>query len=43
MVVSELVLQAGTLLSAFAYMFYMQPVLALTCLLIFSPQFCSFP
>ena len=27
--VSEFVLQAGTLLSAFAYMFYVQPVLAL--------------
>lgn len=37
-VTSELVLQAGTLLSAFAYMFYMQPVLAFTCLAIFSPQ-----
>jgi len=42
-VVSELVLQAGTLLSAFAYMFYMQPVLALTCLLIFLPQLVFVP
>jgi ABC-type bacteriocin/lantibiotic exporter with double-glycine peptidase domain len=42
-VVSEFVLQAGTLLSAFAYMFYMQPVLALTCLAIFSPQFVFVP
>ncbi len=36
--VSELVLQAGTLLSAFGYMFFMQPVLAFACLVIFLPQ-----
>jgi ABC-type bacteriocin/lantibiotic exporter with double-glycine peptidase domain len=42
-VASELVLQAGTLLSAFAYMFYMQPALALMCLVIFSPQFVFVP
>lgn len=42
-VASELVLQAGTLLSAFAYMLYMQPLLALACLLIFSPQFVFVP
>lgn len=42
-VISELVLQAGTLLSAFAYMFFMQPVLALTCLLIFLPQLVFVP
>jgi ABC-type bacteriocin/lantibiotic exporter with double-glycine peptidase domain len=40
---SEFVLQAGTLLSAFAYMFYMQPVLAFTCLAIFSPQLVFVP
>ena len=37
-VVSELVLQAGTLLSAFGYMFFVQPVLAFACLVIFLPQ-----
>ena len=42
-VVSEFVLQAGTLLSAFAYMFFMQPVLAFTCLLIFLPQLVFVP
>jgi len=42
-VVSEFVLQAGTLLSAFAYMLYMQPLLALMCLVIFSPQFVFVP
>jgi ABC-type bacteriocin/lantibiotic exporter with double-glycine peptidase domain len=42
-VISELVLQAGTLLSAFAYMFYMQPLLALMCLVLFSPQFVFVP
>jgi ABC-type bacteriocin/lantibiotic exporter with double-glycine peptidase domain len=42
-VVSELVLQAGTLLSAFAYMLYMQPLLALMALVIFSPQFVFVP
>jgi ABC-type bacteriocin/lantibiotic exporter with double-glycine peptidase domain len=42
-VFSELVLQAGTLLSAFGYMFFMQPVLAFTCLLIFLPQLVFVP
>lgn len=42
-VVSELVLQAGTLLSAFGYMFVMQPVLAFVCLLIFLPQLVFVP
>jgi ABC-type bacteriocin/lantibiotic exporter with double-glycine peptidase domain len=42
-VVSELVLQVGTLLSAFAYMLYMQPILALACLVMFSPQFVFVP
>ena len=42
-VYSELVLQAGTLASAFAYMFFMQPVLAFTCLLIFLPQLVFVP
>jgi ABC-type bacteriocin/lantibiotic exporter with double-glycine peptidase domain len=42
-VVSELVLQCGTLLSAFAYMLYMQPLLALMSLVIFSPQFVFVP
>ena len=42
-VISGLVLQAGTLLSAFAYMFYMQPLLALMCLVMFSPQFVFVP
>lgn len=41
--VSELVLQAGILLSAFGYMFYTQPALALACLLIFAPQFVFVP
>jgi ABC-type bacteriocin/lantibiotic exporter with double-glycine peptidase domain len=41
--VSEFVLQVGILLSVFGYMFYMQPVLALVCLLIFSPQFVFVP
>ena len=41
--VSELVLQAGTLLSAFGYMFFVQPVLAFACLLIFLPQLVFVP
>ena len=41
--VSEFVMQAGTLLSAFAYMFYMQPALALACLVIFFPQLVFVP
>jgi ABC-type bacteriocin/lantibiotic exporter with double-glycine peptidase domain len=40
---SELVLQAGTLLSAFAYMLYTQPSLALASLVLFSPQFVFVP
>jgi ABC-type bacteriocin/lantibiotic exporter with double-glycine peptidase domain len=42
-VVSELVLHAGTLLSAFAYMFFVQPVLAFACLLSFLPQLVFVP
>ncbi|HEX6794466.1 MAG TPA: ABC transporter ATP-binding protein [Casimicrobiaceae bacterium] len=42
-VVSELVLQAGTLLSAFGYMFFVQPVLAFACLVIFLPQLVFVP
>jgi hypothetical protein len=42
-VISEFVLQAGTLLSAFAYMLYMQPLSALMCLVLFSPQFMFVP
>ena len=41
--VSEFVLQLGILLSVFGYMFYMQPMLALVSLLIFSPQFVFVP
>jgi ABC-type bacteriocin/lantibiotic exporter with double-glycine peptidase domain len=41
--VSELVLQTGILLSVFGYMFFVQPVLALVCLAIFSPQFVFVP
>jgi ABC-type bacteriocin/lantibiotic exporter with double-glycine peptidase domain len=36
--VSELVLQIGILVSVFGYMFYVQPTLALVCLLLFGPQ-----
>jgi ABC-type bacteriocin/lantibiotic exporter with double-glycine peptidase domain len=36
--VSELVLQSGILASVFGYMFFVQPSLALVCLLIFVPQ-----
>jgi ABC-type bacteriocin/lantibiotic exporter with double-glycine peptidase domain len=35
---SELVLQVGMLLSVFGYMFYVQPTLALVCLVLFAPQ-----
>ena len=41
--ISELVLQIGILVSVFGYMFYMQPRLALVCLLIFSPQLVFVP
>jgi len=41
--VSELVLQVGTLVTVFGYMFYVQPTLALVCLLLFSPQFAFVP
>jgi len=41
--VSELVLQAGILLSVFGYMFYLQPWLALVTLAIFSPQLVFVP
>ena len=41
--VSELVLQIGILLSVFGYMIYMQPQLALVCLLVASPQFVFVP
>ena len=36
--VSELVLQVGILLTVFGYMFYVQPTLALVCLVLFAPQ-----
>jgi ABC-type bacteriocin/lantibiotic exporter with double-glycine peptidase domain len=41
--VSELVLEAGILLSVFGYMFYLQPWLALVTLAIFSPQLIFVP
>ena len=41
--VSELVLQVGILVSVFAYMFFVQPLLALVCLAIFSPQLVFVP
>jgi ABC-type bacteriocin/lantibiotic exporter with double-glycine peptidase domain len=41
--VSELVLQAGILLSVFGYMFYLEPWLALVTLAIFSPQLVFVP
>jgi len=41
--VSELVLQVGILLSIFGYMFYVQPLLAVVCLAIFSPQLVFVP
>jgi ABC-type multidrug transport system fused ATPase/permease subunit len=40
---SELVLQVGILVSVFVYMFFVQPLLALVCLAIFSPQFVFVP
>ena len=41
--VSELVLPIGILVSVFAYMFFVHPLLALVCLAIFSPQFVFVP
>ena len=41
--VSELVLQIGIMTSVFGYMLYMQPMLALVCLLVFSPQLVFVP
>ena len=41
--VSELVLQVGILVSVFAYMFFVHPLLALVCLAIFSPQLVFVP
>jgi ABC-type multidrug transport system fused ATPase/permease subunit len=41
--VSELVLQIGTLLSVFGYMFYIQPLMAVVSLALFSPQFVFVP
>ncbi|HLX27690.1 MAG TPA: ABC transporter transmembrane domain-containing protein [Casimicrobiaceae bacterium] len=41
--VAELVLQVGMLLSVFGYMFYVQPTLALVCLLLFAPQLLFVP
>jgi ABC-type bacteriocin/lantibiotic exporter with double-glycine peptidase domain len=41
--VSELVLQIGILQSVFGYMIYMQPQLALVCLLVALPQFVFVP
>ncbi|HEX6138035.1 MAG TPA: ABC transporter transmembrane domain-containing protein [Casimicrobiaceae bacterium] len=41
--ISELVVQIGILVSVFGYMFFMQPLLALVCLAIFSPQFVFVP
>jgi ABC-type bacteriocin/lantibiotic exporter with double-glycine peptidase domain len=41
--ISELVLQVGILLSVFGYMFFVQPMLALVCLAIFSPQLVFVP
>lgn len=41
--VSEPLLQGGILLSVFGYMVYLQPEMALLCLLVFSPQFVFVP
>jgi ABC-type bacteriocin/lantibiotic exporter with double-glycine peptidase domain len=41
--VSELVLQIGILLSVFGYMFYIQPLMAVVSLAVFSPQFVFVP
>lgn len=40
---SEPLLQGGVLLSVFGYMIYLQPQMALLCLLVFSPQFVFVP
>ncbi len=40
---SEFVLEVGILLSVFAYMFYLQPLMAVVSLAIFSPQFVFVP
>jgi len=40
---SEFVLQVGILLSVFGYMFYLQPLLAVVSLAMFSPQFVFVP
>jgi ABC-type bacteriocin/lantibiotic exporter with double-glycine peptidase domain len=40
---SEFVLQVGILLSVFGYMFYLQPLLAVVCVVAFSPQFVFVP
>ena len=41
--VSEPLLQGGVLLSVFGYMAYLQPQMALLCMLVFSPQFVFVP
>ena len=41
--VSEPVLQGGNLLSVFGYMFYVEPLLALISIAMFSPQFVFVP
>lgn len=41
--ISELVLQVGILLSVFGYMFYIQPLMAVVSLAVFSPQFVFVP
>ncbi len=41
--VSEPLLQGGVLASVFGYMVYLQPQMALLCLLVFSPQFLFVP
>lgn len=43
MAVSELVLQVGIIVSVFGYMFFMQPSLAIVCLLVFAPQVAFVP
>lgn len=42
-VVAELVLHAGILVSVFGYMFFIDPALALVCLLVFAPQLVFVP
>ncbi|MEO8305962.1 MAG: hypothetical protein ABI724_17770, partial [Betaproteobacteria bacterium] len=41
--ISEAVLQIGVLLSVFGYMLYLQPWLALLCIVVFSPQLVFVP